>query len=63
MHKTVLKLVFIILYFNLNIFITSWHKNLLEKVLKFLGISNYEAMWIAFFEVCFIGGALVYYYV
>ena len=37
-----------------------WHKNLTEKTLKSLGISNYWALWFAFVKGCIIGGAIVY---
>ena len=32
----------------INVFIMGWHKNLTEKTLKSLGISNYWALWYAF---------------
>ena len=41
----------------------NWHKEFTEKVLRYMGISDYGGMWIAFFEGCVIGGAAVYYYI
>jgi hypothetical protein len=35
-----------------------WHKNLTEKTLKSLGISNYGALWFAFAKGCIIGELL-----
>ena len=41
----------------------NWHKEFTEKVLRYMGISDYGGMWISFFEGCVIGGAVVYYFI
>jgi hypothetical protein len=40
-----------------------WHKNQVEKVLKSLGLSNYQAFWISFIEGLVIGGLIAYYFI
>ena len=37
-----------------------WHKKLVEKKLKYFGISNYAALWMSFIKGLIIGGAVVY---
>tara|TARA_B100000963_G_C22465222_1_gene597588 strand:+ start:598 stop:744 length:147 start_codon:yes stop_codon:yes gene_type:complete len=37
-----------------------WHINKLEKVQKLLNLSNYEILWLVFFEGILIGALITY---
>ena len=38
-----------------------WHKKIIEKTLKYFGISHYQAYWICGLEGLIIGGLIAYY--
>jgi len=40
--------------------IKQWHINKLEQIQKILNLSNYEILWVAFFEGIIIGALITY---
>jgi len=39
----------------------NWHKNLITKVQKITGLSNYQIIWLSFIEGLIIGLLIGYY--
>lgn len=55
------KLTIFLMEFKMKIRLMHWHINLITKVQKYTGLSNYQIIWLSFLEGLIIGILIGYY--